>query len=84
MESLEQKREYFRDTRTVAVYAILFRFFRPDQLSESVKVGRDVERERRSSRIMGHFDWQSTRQKPARNVGLNGQWDGRRRGKTCN
>lgn len=41
MESLEQKREYFRDTRTVAVYAILFRFFRPDQLSESVKVGRD-------------------------------------------
>lgn len=41
MKSLEQKREYFRDTRTVAVYAILFRFFRPDQLSESVKVGRD-------------------------------------------
>lgn len=25
---------------------------------------------------MGHFDWQSTRLKPARNVGSNGQWDG--------
>lgn len=55
--------------RTVAVYAILFRFFRPDQLSEPVKVGRDRSGNVDRSGIMGHFDWQSTRQKAARNVG---------------
>lgn len=41
MESLEQKREYFRRYAHGGGGAILFRFFRPDQLSESVKVGRD-------------------------------------------
>lgn len=51
------------------MYAILFRFFRPDQLSEPVKVGRDRSGNVDRSWIMGHFDWQSTRQKAARNVG---------------